>query len=106
MAKTIVVTGASSGFGKGVAQRLAEQGHNLVLAARRGELLEELAREIGHAIAVPTDVANPDEVHYLGERAIAEYGRIDVWINDAGVGTIGRFTTFRSGTRLASWRRT
>jgi short-subunit dehydrogenase len=92
MAKTIVVTGASSGFGKGVAQRLAEQGHNLVLAARRGELLEELARDIGHAIAVPTDVANPDEVQHLGERAIAEYGRIDVWINDAGVGTIGRFT--------------
>jgi short-subunit dehydrogenase len=92
MAKTIVITGASSGFGRGTAEKLAAQGHRVVLAARREELLDDLARELGQAIAVPTDVGNPDEVEQLRDRAIAEFGGIDVWINNAGVGTIGLFT--------------
>jgi short-subunit dehydrogenase len=93
MAKTIVITGASSGFGKGVARKLGAQGHNVVLAARREYLLDELVLEIGeNAIAVPTDVANPDEIRHLAERAIMDYGRIDVWINNAGVGAIGPFS--------------
>jgi short-subunit dehydrogenase len=93
MAKTVVITGASSGFGKGVARKLGEQGHNVVLAARRDYLLDELVAEIGpNAIAVPTDVASPEEMQRLAERAIMHYGRIDVWINNAGVGAIGPFT--------------
>lgn len=92
MAKTIVITGASSGFGKGVAQKLAEQGHNLVLAARREDAIENLAKELGNAIAVPTDVASPAEIQHLASRAISGYGSIDVWINNAGVGAIGVFT--------------
>lgn len=91
MSKTIVITGASSGFGKGVAQELAAQSHNLVLAARREDLIVELAEEIKHSIAVPTDVANLEDMDHVFERAIAEFGHIDVWINNAGVGAIGPF---------------
>lgn len=91
MAKTIVITGASSGFGKGVARRLDGQGHNLVLAARREDVLGELAGTIGSAVAVPTDVTNQEDVERVFERAIAEFGQIDVWMNIAGVGAVGRF---------------
>lgn len=92
MTRTIVITGASSGFGKGVAQVLAGQDYNLVLAARREDLIAELAEEIKHSIAVPTDVASIDDMRHVHDRAIAEFGHIDVWINNAGVGAIGPFT--------------
>ena len=101
MARTIVITGASSGFGKGVARRLAAQGHRPVLAARRDNLLHELERELGGALAVPTDVGKPDDVERLAERAIAEFGQIDVWINNAGVGTIGPFTEIPLADQVA-----
>jgi short-subunit dehydrogenase len=92
----IVITGASSGFGKGAALALAEEGASLVLAARRGELLDELAAECRtrgapQAIAVRCDVSSRDDVARLADAALAELGRIDVWINNAGVGAIGRF---------------
>ncbi len=90
--KVIVITGASSGFGKGVAQRLAAQGAHVVLAARRTALIEEIARESGNqAMAVTTDVSNENEVERLARTTIAQFGRIDVWINNAGVGVSGRF---------------
>jgi short-subunit dehydrogenase len=93
--KVVVITGASSGFGKGAALEFAQRGATLVLAARRGELLEELARECeargAKALAVPTDVSKQDDVERLAEAAVKSCGRIDVWVNDAGVGAIGRF---------------
>lgn len=93
--RVVVITGASSGFGRGVALQLADQGARLVLAARRTELLEQLARECeergGRALAVTTDVADPDDVARLADAAVREFGRVDVWINNAGVGAIGRF---------------
>lgn len=93
--KVIVITGASSGFGKGAALRFAGEGASLVLAARRGELLEEVAAECngagGDAIAVTADVSREEEVHRLAFRAVDKFGRIDVWINNAGVAAIGRF---------------
>jgi short-subunit dehydrogenase len=91
MAKTIVITGASSGFGKGIVRALVTQGHNLVIAARREELIGELADEIRHVVAVPTDVAKIDDVEHVRDRALADFGQIDVWINNAGVGEIGPF---------------
>jgi short-subunit dehydrogenase len=94
--KVIVLTGASSGFGKGVARRVGASGASVVLAARRGELLDDLAREIessgGRAISVPTDVSKQEDVANLAESAISSFGRIDVWINNAGAGAVGRFT--------------
>lgn len=90
--KTIVVTGASSGIGKGVALALAARGAHVVLAARRSHLIEELAAQCGgNAMAVTTDVANPNDVENLGRAALARFPRIDAWINNAGVGAIGRF---------------
>jgi len=93
--KTIVITGASSGFGKGAALGFAAAGATLVLAARRGQLLKSLARECerkgARTIAVPTDVSERKEVEELAQQARAEFGAIDVWINDAGVAALGRF---------------
>lgn len=95
MGKIVVVTGASSGFGKGAALKFAASGASVVLAARRDELLDELARECeaagGRALAVPTDVSKRAEVEALAQAAIAGFGRIDVWVNNAGVGAVGRF---------------
>ncbi len=89
--QTVVLTGASSGFGRGVALRLAEQGWNLVLAARRSEPLKSLAIECGNAIAVTTDVGDPNGVEKLARIAISEFGHFDVWINNAGVAALGPF---------------
>ena len=91
--KTIVVTGASSGFGRGVSIELARRGANVVLASRRKEALEALAKECGDtALVVPCDVSKASQVKALAEAAVSKFGSIDIWINDAGVGAIGRFT--------------
>ena len=91
----VVITGASSGFGKGAARQFAEQGASLVLAARREDLLVDLARECealgSPALAVVTDVSKQRDVEQLAQAAVTRFSRIDVWVNDAGVGTIGRF---------------
>lgn len=93
--KVVVITGASSGFGRGAALELARAGASVVLAARRDELLDEIAREcqaLGvDAIAAPTDVSVESEVEQLAHTAIQRCGRIDVWVNNAGVGALGRF---------------
>jgi short-subunit dehydrogenase len=93
--KVVVITGASSGFGKGAALELAAQGAKLVLAARRSELLDELTQECkargGDAVACPTDVSSREEVERLGAFAVETFGGIDVWVNNAGVGAIGPF---------------
>ncbi len=91
----VVITGASSGIGKATARLFAKKGAHLVLAARRENLLEELAdecEELGStAIAVDTDVSERDDVEELAARALKKFGRIDIWINNAGVGSVGRF---------------
>ncbi len=93
--KTYVVTGASSGLGRGVAERLGGMGANVVLAARRADALEDVATRIraagGAALVVPTDVAEAGQVEQLARATLERFGRIDVWINNAGVGAIGRF---------------
>jgi short-subunit dehydrogenase len=92
---TFVITGASSGFGRGVAMKLAAQHANLVLAARRTNVLEGLAAQVraagGKPLVVTTDVSKPQDVQRLANAAVERFGRIDVWINDAGVGAIGPF---------------
>ncbi len=62
-----------------------------MLAARRADMLEELAKKCGDAIACPTDVSKREEVERLAQTAIDRFGRIDVWVNDAGVGALGPF---------------
>jgi short-subunit dehydrogenase len=93
--KTFVVTGASSGLGLGVALELAEQGANVVLAARRQDALDKVAEEVrrrgGAALAISADVGQARDVERLADAAVARFGRIDVWINNAGVAALGRF---------------
>jgi short-subunit dehydrogenase len=93
--KTYVLLGASSGLGRGVALKLATAGVNLVLGARRTEVLNEVARaatEAGSEVAVvTTDISQPRDVQYLAEEATRQFGTVDVWINFVGVGAIGAF---------------
>jgi short-subunit dehydrogenase len=93
--KTFVIIGASSGFGRGVAIQLGKYHANVVLAARRTELLEQVAAEIlaagGNALVVTTDISKPEDVARLADTSVKKYGHVDVWINDVGVGAIGRF---------------
>jgi short-subunit dehydrogenase len=93
--KTIVITGASSGIGRGLAIALAAQGANLALGARNIEALEETARlceeKGGKAIAITTDVTDPSACEHLIARAIETFGQIDGLINNAGAGMVSRF---------------
>jgi NAD(P)-dependent dehydrogenase (short-subunit alcohol dehydrogenase family) len=90
-----VITGASSGIGRATALRLAGRRGTVVLASRQPEALREVALECrergGQALAVPTDVTDEEQVQELGRQAIAAFGRIDVWVNDAAVTMLGRF---------------
>jgi short-subunit dehydrogenase len=93
--RVIVITGASSGFGRGAALRFAQAGDNVVVAARRKSLLREVAEQCKQAgvksLAVEADVSNAADVQDLASQAIGKFGRIDVWVNNAGVGTVARF---------------
>jgi short-subunit dehydrogenase len=86
MSKVIVITGASGGIGAALARQLGEQGHRLVLAARRERELNEVAAAIGGAVAVRTDVTRRNDVDRLRDRAIETFGQVDVWVNNAGRG--------------------
>jgi NAD(P)-dependent dehydrogenase (short-subunit alcohol dehydrogenase family) len=88
--KVALVTGAGSGIGKAVSLGLAEQGYSLVLAGRRAGLLEEVATEIGalgqRALAVVTDIGDPESIVNLFARTRSEFGRLDLLFNNAGIG--------------------
>ncbi|MCA9771572.1 MAG: SDR family oxidoreductase [Myxococcales bacterium] len=83
--KTVVITGASTGIGAACARRFAEEGANVVLAARGRAALEAVADEIGpRALAVPTDVAELDACRRLLTRAVERFGAVHVLVNNAG----------------------
>jgi NAD(P)-dependent dehydrogenase (short-subunit alcohol dehydrogenase family) len=90
----VVITGASSGIGRATALAFARRGASLVLAARGAEALEETRHacaQLGaNAAAVVTDVTVPADLHTLVGRTMERYGRIDVWINNAGTTLFGR----------------
>ena len=93
--KVVVVTGASSGIGRGAAHALAARGDHVVVAARSARRLDEVAeecRKLGStALSVPTDVSDETAVQELAQRAVEEFGRIDAWVNAAAVWSYGRF---------------
>ena len=86
--KTVLITGASSGIGKGLALAIAARGGRLGLLARREELLNEIVAEInGPAVAVSADVRDAQAVRAAADKVRAALGPIDVMIANAGVGT-------------------
>jgi NAD(P)-dependent dehydrogenase (short-subunit alcohol dehydrogenase family) len=89
--RVAIVTGASNGIGRGIAEVFASEGAKTVLAARRAAVLDEVVAGIkargGDALAAPTDVTREDQVAALFAKAKEAYGRVDVLVNNAGVAT-------------------
>jgi len=97
MSKTAVVTGASSGIGKAIAKKLASEGIQVVLVARTKDKLTTLAKELneqrdGIALAVPTDIAKQQEVQTMVDKAKDTFGKIDYYVNNAGLMLSARVT--------------
>jgi short-subunit dehydrogenase len=92
--QVIVITGASSGIGLTTAEIAAERGATVVLAARSADALadtvERITQKGGGAAAIAIDVADPGQVELLASRTMAEFGRIDTWVNNAGISVYGR----------------
>jgi short-subunit dehydrogenase len=101
--KTAVVTGASAGIGLATARRLAADGANVVLAARREDRLREAAQAInaaggpGRALAVAADVAREEDVARLADAAREEFGKVDILVNSAGRGYFSRLADIDIG---------
>lgn len=92
--QVIVITGASSGIGLATAQAAARRGAKVVLAARSDEALETAVQEItargGEALSVHCDVGDRAQVEAIARAAVERFGRIDTWVNNAGVGIWAR----------------
>ncbi len=91
----VVITGASSGIGRATAYRIARMGGNVVLTARNQEALHTVAHDCerlgGRAMAFVADVTDEDAMISIARQVIEVFGRIDVWVNNAGVMAFGRF---------------
>ncbi len=92
--KTAIVTGGSSGIGKAIALRFADEGARVVIAARRHALCEQVCGQIrdrgGDARAVPTDITDETQVEKLFAETVKQLGRLDILVNNAGIGGGGR----------------
>ena len=91
MKQVALITGASAGLGVEFARQLSKRGHALVLAARRKDRLDELARELGNARAVAIDLSKAGSAAKLLADLQANNERVDLLVNNAGFGLIGRF---------------
>ncbi len=106
MAPTVLITGASQGIGKATALLFAQNGYDLVLASRRVEPLAAAAQEVqalGRTVlSIPCDVKDPQQVDNLVNKALAQYGNIDVLLNIAGIYSSGTVEDFS----LEDWHQT
>jgi 3-oxoacyl-[acyl-carrier protein] reductase len=92
--KTALITGASKGIGKGIAERFAEEGAKVVIASRSLTALNEVKKELNgkgyeDVLAHPVDVRDPDSVEAMVEMTVSYFGRLDIMVNNAGVSMIG-----------------
>ena len=106
----VVVTGGSSGIGLATATAFGRAGAHLVLGSRDPDRFAEAAgrvAEVGaQVLPVPTDVTDAAQVEHLAETAVARFGRIDVWVNDAGTSLWGPSRRSRSTRTPGCWRST
>jgi NAD(P)-dependent dehydrogenase (short-subunit alcohol dehydrogenase family) len=100
--KTAVVTGAGSGIGRAVARALLDDGYRVALAGRRAGALTETAADSANALVVPTDVADEDSVKALFDAVRERWGRLDLLVNNAGIGAAGTVADLS----VADWKRT
>ncbi|MBV9718669.1 MAG: SDR family NAD(P)-dependent oxidoreductase [Candidatus Eremiobacteraeota bacterium] len=107
-ARTLIVTGASSGIGRALALESIRAGYRAVLVARRKELLEQIARSIhdagGTCITIAGDVTAPPMATQIVDAAMANFGRIDVVINNAGGGAYGELLAQSDAAIAAQWQ--
>lgn len=94
--KTAVITGGSSGIGLGVAERMAAEGVEVLICARRQDVLDEAVQQIkektGKTVAaISVDVTKPKEIDLLRDAAVKQLGKVDILINNAGTGTYKPF---------------
>jgi len=105
MDKVVVITGASGGIGAELAKQLAARGAKVVLAARRKTELDGVAAGIGEAaLAVVTDVTKRGDVEQLYKAALDRFGRVDVWVNNAGRGISRSVAELTDDDLDAMWR--
>ncbi|MFS0516026.1 SDR family oxidoreductase [Nostoc sp. UIC 10607] len=103
--KVAIITGASSGIGEATAIALAAEGAKVVIAARRSDRLEALAKRIessgGQALPIVTDITDETQANNLIQKANAELGRVDILVNNAGIALTGNI----DGGNTSDWRR-
>lgn len=96
MRSVVVITGATAGVGRATARAFAAEGAHVALLARGEDRLEDTRREVeergGHALPLPTDVAEAEQVDAAAERVEAEWGPIDIWVNNAMTSVFAEFT--------------
>lgn len=106
--KVVVITGASAGIGRETAIALGKEKASVVIAARRAERLQGVAKQIEHgggtALAVTTDVSDEAQVQNLVAEALKRFGRIDVWINNAGAGMYASLEETSSDAMEKIWK--
>ncbi|PSF37114.1 oxidoreductase [Aphanothece hegewaldii CCALA 016] len=107
MTATILITGGSQGIGKATAYRFAQEGYNIILAARQSDRLNAVADELSgrfsiKTLAIPTDVRDPAQVNILIQKALNEFMAIDVLVNNSGIYVSGPIEQFT----LEEWHRT
>ncbi|GAX45404.1 short-chain dehydrogenase/reductase SDR [Tolypothrix sp. NIES-4075] len=103
--KVAIITGASSGIGEATAIALSAEGAEVVIAARRGDRLDSLAKRIeasgGKALPIVADITDETQANNLVQKANAELGRVDILVNNAGVALTGNI----DGGNTSDWRR-
>ena len=108
--KAAIVTGASSGIGLAIAKVLGEEGYSLTVASRRPEKLEGAVaelREAGHEVeSLAANVADEEQIKQVVAKHRERFGRLDVLVNNAGVGSARRSARSRPSTSTCSWRST